>query len=132
MGVLRIRRHRHMTGWQLHEHIIPYVIDAGMYGVGHLGTIAIYHALVIALVEQWLQETYTFHFPIGETAITLQDVPVLVGLQIDGRPDISILMQDVQATCHILLGLKPAVRALDGIGLRLRWFRDNFDIRQCN
>lgn len=52
LGILRIGHHCHMMGWKLHQCIIPYIINAGLYDVAHLGTIAIDHALLIALVER--------------------------------------------------------------------------------
>lgn len=57
-----------MTGWKLHEHITPYIINAGLYAVDLLGSIAIHFALV---VERWRQETYTFHLPFGEATVRL-------------------------------------------------------------
>lgn len=57
------------------------------------------------LVDRWWQDTYTFHFPVGEDTITLQDVIVLLELWIDGRAVISAVLQDVWATCHELFGL---------------------------
>ena len=42
-------------------------------------------ALVTALVEQWRQETHTFHLSLGEATITLLDVAVLTRLPIKGH-----------------------------------------------
>ena len=43
------------------------------------------HAPLSALVDQWRLETHTFHLPVGEMAVTLQDVSFLLGLPHDGR-----------------------------------------------
>ena len=42
-------------------------------------------ALLSALVDRWRPETHTFHLPVGEMAVTLQDVSLLLGLPHDGR-----------------------------------------------
>lgn len=93
-----------MTGRILYERIVPYIVNAGLYGVVRLETIAIDHALITALVERWRQETHTFHLLVGETTVALQDVAVLLGLRIDGHPIISPVIPDVRAMCQELLG----------------------------
>ena len=47
-------------------------------------------ALIAALVERWRRETNTFHLPVGEMTITLEDVALLLGLAIDGEPVIGV------------------------------------------
>ncbi|XP_074342055.1 protein MAINTENANCE OF MERISTEMS-like [Apium graveolens] len=42
--------------------------------------------LITALVEMWRPETNTFHFPFGELTITLEDVYMIMGLHVKGRP----------------------------------------------
>ena len=42
-------------------------------------------ALLLALVDRWRPETHTFHLPVGEMAVTLQDVSMLLGLPHDGQ-----------------------------------------------
>ncbi|KAJ4768959.1 Serine/threonine-protein phosphatase 7 long form-like protein [Rhynchospora pubera] len=42
--------------------------------------------LLKAMVEFWRPETHTFHFPVGEMTVTLQDVAFLYGLRSTGIP----------------------------------------------
>ena len=43
-------------------------------------------ALLSAWVDRWRLETHTFHLPVGEVTVTLQDVAMLFGLPLDGTP----------------------------------------------
>ena len=43
-------------------------------------------ALLSAWVDRWRPETHTFHLPVGEVIVTLQDVTMLFGLPLDGAP----------------------------------------------
>ncbi|KAJ4805389.1 Serine/threonine protein phosphatase 7 long form isogeny [Rhynchospora pubera] len=43
-------------------------------------------SLLKAMVEFWRPETHTFHFPVGEMTVTLQDVAFLYGLRSTGIP----------------------------------------------
>ena len=56
-------------------------------GFGHalyIPDMDVNHFLISSLLERWRSETHTFHFPHGETTVTLEDVVVLLGLPIDG------------------------------------------------
>jgi hypothetical protein len=44
------------------------------------------YPLLFALVDRWRPETHTFHLPVGEMTPTLQDVALLLGLPLAGRP----------------------------------------------
>ncbi|KAL8457150.1 hypothetical protein ACS0TY_035117 [Phlomoides rotata] len=56
------------------------------YHVARCGALIIDSQLIIALVERWRPETHTFHFSVGETTVTLQDVAIIWGLHVDGEP----------------------------------------------
>ncbi|XP_070028761.1 serine/threonine-protein phosphatase 7 long form homolog [Nicotiana sylvestris] len=72
-------RHR-----DLHERVVHRLQDTGFYRIIEIGRIQVDWALITALIERWRPETHTFHLPIGEATITLQDVEVLYGLPVDG------------------------------------------------
>ncbi|XP_074360523.1 serine/threonine-protein phosphatase 7 long form homolog isoform X1 [Apium graveolens] len=68
----------------LHGSMIPILEDLRFDGVSRLSCINIDWSLITALVERWRPETHSFHLPVGECTVTLQDVGVLLGLRIDG------------------------------------------------
>ena len=73
-----------LSQWRMDPRIRPYVIRAGFYDIYRLGHIMIDWLLITCLVERWRPETHTFHVPVREMTITLQDVAIILGLRIDG------------------------------------------------
>ena len=63
------------------------------------------HFLITSLLERWRTETHTFHFPYGETIVTLEDVAVILGLLID-RDMVTgpTMVEDIFSTFHEHLG----------------------------
>lgn len=106
------------------------LLRAGFYGLYRIGCFKLDRALITALVERWRRETHTFHLPIGEATITLQDVEVLWGLPVEGMPvTFGSSTQSViqwQQICQRLLGIAPLDRDLTGGGLRIGWIGDHF------
>ncbi|XP_076904351.1 serine/threonine-protein phosphatase 7 long form homolog [Bidens hawaiensis] len=64
---------------------MEYIRLAGFAGVFQCDNRRIDDAMISALVERWRPETNTFHMPFGEVTVTLQNVQVLWGLQVDGQ-----------------------------------------------
>lgn len=56
-------------------------------------------ALLFALVECWRPETHTFHMPISEYTITLQDVAIQLALPIYCRPVLGRINLDWAQMC---------------------------------
>ncbi|XP_059281318.1 protein MAIN-LIKE 2-like [Lycium ferocissimum] len=68
-----------------HPLVLEILYQGGIYRCVVAGRVQHDNALVTAMIERWRPETHTFHLYTGETTITLQDVEVLYGLQVDGR-----------------------------------------------
>ncbi|XP_044406762.1 serine/threonine-protein phosphatase 7 long form homolog [Triticum aestivum] len=60
--------------------------NLGFYQIAKMRKINVDKYLISALVERWRPETNSFHLPVGEMTITLQDVSCLWGLPIHGKP----------------------------------------------
>ncbi|KAJ3686230.1 hypothetical protein LUZ61_015394 [Rhynchospora tenuis] len=69
----------------MHKDIVPILERFRLDKIAQLGTIKIDRDLISALVERWRSETHTFHLPVGEMTVTLEDVSCLWGLPIDGK-----------------------------------------------
>ncbi|XP_020999596.1 serine/threonine-protein phosphatase 7 long form homolog [Arachis duranensis] len=68
------------------ERVEEHLRSTGFYHVAHIGVVQCQKALVNALVERWHSDTYTFHLPVGECAVTLEDVAMIFGLPTNGLP----------------------------------------------
>lgn len=118
----------HITSLPWDERYERYIIAAGLYGVHMIGHIPTDHALVSALVERWRQETHTFHFPVGELTITLQDAAVLLGLRVDGQAICLRTDRNWSAVVRSLLGrVDPTTfREKSKVAINISWLRDKF------
>ncbi|XP_068503789.1 protein MAIN-LIKE 1-like [Phaseolus vulgaris] len=127
--LLRPRRH---ASWVLkHEDIldqrVKQLIDHS--GFGHLlkfKHIDFNHVLITTLVERWRIETHTFHFPLGETTITLEDVELILGLPIDGQVVTGITSGDLVSFYEQLLGFIPPSTTVKGNAIKLSWLNNTF------
>ena len=110
-----------LSMWRMDPRIRPYVIHTGFYGIYRLGHIMIDWPLITCLVERWHPETHTFHVPVGEMTITLQDVAIILGLRIDGPAVTGTCVLDVAELCDELLGVTPPADALKGSVISIWW-----------
>ena len=110
-----------MTMWRMDTRIRPYVIRDGFYGIYRLGHITIDWPLITSLVERWRPETHTFHVPVREMTITLQDIAIILGLRIHGPTITGTYVFDVAALCEELLGVIPLANAIRGATISLWW-----------
>ncbi|KAL5180558.1 Serine/threonine-protein phosphatase 7 long form [Glycine soja] len=108
------------------EEIIPLLQISGLYPIMKLAQLKVNGALVNAFIERWRPETHTFHLKCGETTITLQDVSVLLGIPVDGRPLIGNTNIDWFELFHELLGVMPDDAAIDGNSIKLSWLSSHF------
>ncbi|RVW42730.1 Serine/threonine-protein phosphatase 7 long form-like [Vitis vinifera] len=119
-------RHRFMREWEMDSRLRPYIIQSGFYGVYRIGHITLDWGLITSLVERWRPETYTFHLPVGEMTITLQDVAVILGLRIHGLPITGTCDIDWSLLCYELLGVTPSISEIRGSAISTRWLCHQF------
>ncbi|KAH9619465.1 hypothetical protein KSS87_023107, partial [Heliosperma pusillum] len=75
-----------LKAFEVPEAVLTYVNNTQFRGITRLCYVPLDADLITALVERWRQATHTFHLPFGEATVTLQDVAMLLGLRISGRP----------------------------------------------
>ncbi|KAM5584603.1 protein MAIN-LIKE 2-like [Rosa sericea] len=123
-SVLRCHEHTSMLEqWKLTPKQIELVEKAGFGYFRMIPTISLDNALISALVERWRKETNTFHLPVGEMTITLEDVALILGLPIDGKPVMGVTRPPGNV-CENLLGKVP--EDLTGGMLKLTWLKESF------
>jgi len=100
---------------------IPIFEQAGFSEIAKLRHLKVDHALVTSLVERWRPETYTFHFLTSECTITLQDISLQLGLNVDGPPIVGLTMFDWEEMCDTYLGVAPVKgKSLIGSQVKLK------------
>nr|KYP31864.1 Serine/threonine protein phosphatase 7 long form isogeny [Cajanus cajan]KYP41944.1 Serine/threonine protein phosphatase 7 long form isogeny [Cajanus cajan] len=104
------------------EHLLEV---AGFGEVAKIRHFKIDDCLIMSLVERWIPETHTFHLPVGECTVTLEDVALQLGLGINGKPVTGPTFFDWDKLCYELLGfVPPKGEALVGSSIKLKWLRD--------
>ncbi|XLU49304.1 hypothetical protein S245_044118, partial [Arachis hypogaea] len=99
----------------------------GFLYVFQIGVVQCQKVLVNALVERWHPDTHTFHLPVGECAVTLEDVAVILGLPTDGLPVTGMTMSSFEALEVEYLqqfGIVPRKLDCRASCIKLTWLRD--------
>ncbi|RYQ84767.1 hypothetical protein Ahy_B10g104244 [Arachis hypogaea] len=84
--------------------------ETGFYYVSQIRVIKCQSAMINALIERWWSETHTFYFSVGECAVTLEDVAVIIGLPTNGLPVTGPTMSSfeaLEAECLHQFGIAP-------------------------
>nr|XP_018630505.1 serine/threonine-protein phosphatase 7 long form homolog [Nicotiana tomentosiformis] len=125
-----------LKGKVLYPRVARRLQDTGFYRILEIGRLQLDWSLITALIERWRPEMHTFHLPIGEATITLQDVEVIYGLPVDGHP-VALPQAMRELTCgqyldmlQQLTGFRPQEEtALAGASrLQLMTIRDHLEV----
>ncbi|RYR12265.1 hypothetical protein Ahy_B04g069797 [Arachis hypogaea] len=79
------------------ERVEEYLRQTDFYHASQIGVVQCQKVLVNALIERWHPDTHTFHLLIGECAVTLEDVAIILGLPTDGLPVTGMTMSSFEA-----------------------------------
>ncbi|QHN91959.1 serine/threonine-protein phosphatase 7 long form homolog [Arachis ipaensis] len=112
---------------QYDDRVKEHLRFTGFYHASQIGIVQCQKALVNALVERWHPNTHTFHLPIGECAVTLEDMAMILGLPTDGLPVTGITMSNfetLEAECLHQFEIAPRKSNYRGSGIKLTWLRD--------
>ncbi|QHO18688.1 uncharacterized protein DS421_11g322650 [Arachis hypogaea] len=109
------------------ERVEEHLRSTGFYHVSQIGVVQCQKALVNALVERWHPDTHTFHLPVGECAVSLEDVAMIFGLPTEGLPVTGKTLSSfeaLEAECLHQFGVAPRKSDCRGSGIKLTWLRD--------
>ncbi|CAN6820977.1 unnamed protein product [Brassica oleracea] len=126
-GALRCHEHTSkLSEWKLNSKQIELVERAGFGYLRRIPAISLDNPLISALVERWRRETNTFHFTVGEMTVTLEDIALLLGLGIDGKPVIGFTYTTCSSVCERYLGQAPDSTYASGGMVKLSWLKETF------
>ncbi|XP_014498942.1 protein MAIN-LIKE 1-like [Vigna radiata var. radiata] len=127
--VLRPRRHAIWIAKHVNEvdaRVMNILEAIGFSHILKVSNMEINHVLVNALVERWRMETHTFHLPLGESTITLEDVALQLGLPIEGHDVTGISSGPLTLFCQQLLGHVPPKNTIRGNKIKFSWLNNTF------
>ncbi|XP_072054179.1 serine/threonine-protein phosphatase 7 long form homolog [Arachis hypogaea] len=92
----------------------------GFYHASQIGAVESQKALVNALIERWHPNTHTFYLPIGECAVTFEDVALILGLLTDSLLVTGMTMSSFEVLEAECLHKSDCARSC----IKLTWLRD--------
>ncbi|KAJ3678060.1 hypothetical protein LUZ60_001863 [Juncus effusus] len=127
---MRYRQHEVPVPWD--DRYAPFLKKATLLQTARMGWLDYDSRLISALQEHWRPETHTFHLPIGEMTITLDDVSCVLGMRTDGEA-MCLNNKDVDWKGKVgqLLGKEILELEFKGKGrskilLKRTWLKNNF------
>jgi hypothetical protein len=119
---------------ELYEPLLRQANLLAIIDIVHRGMPVFNATAITAMVDWWRPETHSFHLPCGEMTMTLEDVTMILGLPIRGRPITGRM--DSAGWCErvvIFIGREPSVRVPGIKGreaiVRVLWLCEEF--RKC-
>ncbi|XP_027356738.1 serine/threonine-protein phosphatase 7 long form homolog [Abrus precatorius] len=106
--------------------ILPHLEMDDFAGVAQLANFPLDRHLITPLVERWRPETHTFHMPLGECIITLQDIAIQIGLRVDGLSVFAATSGNWPQIVEDSLGIRPPPEVFVGSSLKLCWLDQHF------
>ncbi|KAI8534609.1 hypothetical protein RHMOL_Rhmol10G0103700 [Rhododendron molle] len=101
--------------------VLELIRRARLEGLCSLPFVSVDWGLITALLERWRPETHTFHLRPGESTITLQDVEVLLGIPVEGKPVTGNTNLKPHDLCKRLLGEQPTEESdINGMKVKAR------------
>ncbi|KAL4293320.1 hypothetical protein AHAS_Ahas18G0116300 [Arachis hypogaea] len=103
--------------------------------ISRVGKMRGHSALLSTLVECWRPETHTFHLPVGEVTVTLEDVTYIHGLPINGDPVMGRSDSNHQLlveNCIACFVQEPGPQDHVQGKVNLAWVRRCRDIKPCD
>ena len=117
-----------------HPSVLPFVVNSGLSPLCDILYDYPDTGLILGFVERWHPETNSFHLPIGEMTISLDDVWSLVHLPITGEfcSTEPLEYEDSIQIMMTLLGVDRAMASDElnycrGAQVRLSWLRDLYN-----
>ncbi|XP_072073763.1 protein MAIN-LIKE 1-like [Arachis hypogaea] len=115
------------------ERVEEHLRSTDFYHVVQIRVVQYQKTLVNALVERWHPDTHTFHLPVSEYAVILEDVAMILGLPTDGLPVTGMTLSGFE----VLEAEFGTILFGDKSGASVHWkflplLRDFASIRQYN